>query len=98
MPVSVVDLGDGAYELVVKPTEGTGLYNVDVGLPAEGTQQIAPHSHLGSAPLEVKIDLGDGMPPPLLFFSFLSLLSPPPPLTCLISFPLSHPQMWNHLA
>lgn len=64
VPATIVDLGDGAYDVIVKPTAGSGTYSVDVGLPDHDADvkaiTVAPHSHLGSTPFDVKINLGDG--------------------------------------
>jgi len=63
VPVTVVDLGGGAFDVVVKPTAGSGPYHVDVGLPKDDAHPNEIGVHIGSAPFEAKIDLGSAVNP-----------------------------------
>lgn len=60
VPVSVIDLGGGVFDVVVKPTAGSGPYHVDVGLPQDDDHPNEIGIHLGGAPFDAKIDLGSG--------------------------------------
>jgi filamin len=62
VPVSIVDLGGGIYDVVVKP-KGSGPYLVDVGLPKEDDHTGAVAVHIGDAPFEVAIDLASDLDP-----------------------------------
>jgi hypothetical protein len=60
VPVTIVDLGNGVFDVVLKPTAGAGDYNVDIGLP-KADQPNAIGVHIGDAPFDVKIDLDSGI-------------------------------------
>lgn len=61
MPVSIIDLGNGVFDVVVKPTAGSGDYTVDIGLPKDDDHPNTIGVHIGDGPFDVKIDLASGM-------------------------------------
>ena len=56
-----MDLGAGVFDVVVKPTAGSGPYHVDVGFPKDDAHPNEIGVHIGNAPFDVKIDLGSGI-------------------------------------
>jgi hypothetical protein len=59
--VTIADRGDGVYDVILKPTAGSGPYHVDIGLPKDDEHPNNIGAHINGAPFDCQINLADGI-------------------------------------